>query len=132
MSMPDQTNPIQVEVVNHPQPKKYLIRSSYRTVQLSLAVPVVQIATYDPLRVRIRFSNTIKGYVICGSLSQAQDPANSLGPATAVPNGRYVYGTSQAANGEAITEGQSEVWLTGGVGDFPFVVGYEIVREVPE
>lgn len=126
--METQTAPIQVEVVNHPEPRKYEIRAAYRTAIINAANPYQQITGYDPLRMRIRISGTTKNIVVCGSISQASDPNNAAGAATAAPNGRLLpLGTF-----EWTVEGQNEVWITAATADMPIAVGYEIVRKVPE
>lgn len=123
-----QTAPIQVEVVNHPEPKRYEIRAAYRTAVINSANPYQLIAGYDPLRVKIRISGTTKNIIVCGSVSQASDTNNLSGVATAAPNGRLL----PAGTFEWTVEGQNEVWITAATADLPISVGYEIVRKVPE
>jgi hypothetical protein len=117
--------PLKVEVVNHPQPVKFERRAAYRTVVLTAANPFAQIAGPDPLREYIRFSGAANAYVISSSVSQASDAANVATP-YANPNGRLISANSL----EIITEGQTDVWVTGNT--YPTMVGYEIIRKVPE
>lgn len=119
------TEPIKVHAVNLPEPKTYECRSSYRTAVLTALNPTVNIAGYDPLRERIRFSPAQNDYVISGGISQAEDQLNLVTP-YANPNGRLV---PALTNAEVICEGQNEVWLSASV--YPTMVGYEIVRKVP-
>lgn len=125
----EKTAPIQVEVVNHPQPKNYELRASYQTVMLTVTNPYAQIAGPDALRERIRLSPATKAYVIGGSISQASDPNNASGAATAKPNGRLIPATNVT---ETIVEGQNDVWVAGATADLPFAIGYEIIRKVPQ
>jgi len=119
--------PLPVHVVNHPEPKRYEIRAAYRSAVLTVTNPFAQIAGYDPLRECIRFSGgNVNAYVISGSISQASD-ANNLAAVIANPNGRLI---PAAANWAPFTEGQNEVWLSAGV--YPTIIGYEIIRKVPE
>jgi hypothetical protein len=125
---PFRTGPVQVEVVNHPQPKKFEVRAAYRTCLLNSNNTFEQIAGYDPLRTMIRISGTTKNVIVCGSISQASDGNNAAGVATAKPNGRLLpLGTF-----EWTVEGQNEVWLTCATADMPVAIGYEIIRSVPE
>ena len=117
--------PLEVKVVNHPEPRKFERRAAYRTAVLTAANPYAQLAGYDPLREYIRFSGAANAYVISGSISQASDAANVATPYVN-PNGRLV----QANSLEIVTEGQNDVWLTGNT--YPTMVGYEIIRKVPE
>jgi hypothetical protein len=117
--------PLQVEVVNHPQPRKFERRAAYGTAVLTAVNPSRQIAGYDPLREYIRFSGAANAYVISSSISQANDAANVATPYVN-PNGRLV----QANSLEIVTEGQNEVWVTGNT--YPTMIGYEIIRKVPE
>jgi hypothetical protein len=118
--------PVDVRVINHPQPKKYEIRASYRTVVLTATNPAIQVAGYDPLREEIRFSPAANAYVISSSISQATDPNNLVNPLVN-PNGRIV---PAALGTEVITCGQNDVWLSNG--QYPTVIGFEIIRKVPE
>jgi hypothetical protein len=115
-----------VRVVNHPEPDKYEVRAAYRSVVLTAANPAQQVAGYDPLRKLIRFSPASNPYVISGSISQASDPNNLVASATA-PNGRYVPANLGT---EVLTEGQNDVWVSAGT--YPTIIGFEIVRKVPE
>lgn len=119
------TTPIDVRVVNHPEPANYEVRSAFRSAVLTATNPSIQIAGYDPLRKCIWLSPAVNAYVIAGSIGQAQDP-NNLAASIAQPNGRYV----PANVPETIVEGQNEVWIA--TGTYPTVVGYEIVRKVPQ
>lgn len=126
MTRSDVTNPIPVEIVNHPEPKKFETRAAYRSAVLTAANPWAQIAGYDPLRECIEFSPASNAYVISGSISQATD-GNNLVAVIANPNGRYV-----PANVATViqTRGQNDVWVSAGV--YPTIIGYEIIRKVPE
>ena len=123
MSKPE---PIEVKVVNHPKPTRYELRGAYRSVVLTAANPYQQLVGPDPLRKHITAgplgANPI---VVCGSISQASDTNNAVNPVTQ-PNGRYVPANSQ----EFQIEGQQEVWIVASA--FPTIVGYTIVREVPD
>lgn len=123
-----QTEPIEVRVVNHPEPRRYEIRAAYQTAVINAANPYVQIAAYDPLRIKIRISGTTKNVIVCGNISQASDGNNAAGVATAKPNGRLL----PSGTFEWTVEGQNDVWLTAATADLPVNVGYEIVRKVPE
>ena len=122
------TEPIKVEVTNHPQPKNYLYRASYLTVQLTAQAPFAQLAGPDPLRVKIRISPPLANIVLCGSSSQAQDANNAAGPATAKPNGRLL----SPGGTEYVTEGNNDVWVTTATSNLPLNVGYEIIRKDPQ
>lgn len=121
----DTTPPIQVEVTNHPEPKKFEVRAAYRSAVLTSANPVMQIAGYDPLRERIRFSPAVNAYVISGGISQATDGSNTAA-SIVNPNGRFM----PSGTAEYVSEGQNEIWVS--TGTFPTVIGYEIIRRVPE
>lgn len=117
---------IPVEVINHPQPKRFLRRAAFRSFVLTAANPYQQVAGSDALRECIRISPVTNAIVVGGSISQASDP-NNLGAAITQPNGRFIpAGTSN----EFIVEGTNEVWFS--TGTYPTIVGVEIIRKVPE
>ena len=118
---------VPVEVINHPTPKRYSLRAAYRSAVLTSANPYQQIAGPDPLRKHITLSGVAKNVIICGSISQASDPNNQV-TATPNPNGRFI----PLGVMEWCIEGQQEVWVTAATSDLPVIVGYTIVREVPE
>lgn len=123
MSTPE---PVKVEVINHPQPKRYELRGAYRSFVLTAANPYQQIAGPDPLRKYITISgNATNPLVICGNVSQASDPNNAAVPITQ-PNGRYIPPGIE----EWCIEGQQDVWVVASA--FPTIVGCTILREVPE
>lgn len=74
--------PIPVQVVNHPEPKRFEVRGARRTAVLTAANPNAQIAGFDPLRECIYLSPAANAYVICGSISQASDQNNTTAPAS--------------------------------------------------
>jgi hypothetical protein len=122
------TEPVKVQVVNHPEPTRYEVRAAYETAILNAANPYQQIAGYDPLRMMIRISGTSKSVIVSGNISQASDADNLAGIATAKPNGRLL----PAGVVEWTVEGQNDVWLSCATADMPVAVGYEIIRKVPE
>jgi hypothetical protein len=121
-----EVEPIPVQVINHPEPKRYEKRAAYRTAVLTANNPSAQLAGYDPLRICIRFTGHANAFVVSGSISQANDPNNLTGVAN--PNGRLI--PAGATNTEFTTEGQNEVWVSGAT--YPTIIGYEIIRKVPE
>lgn len=124
-----QGTPIQVEVTNHPQPKKYLKRSTYHTAVLpdtGTGLPFVEIAGYDPLRETILIFNAGQAYVVCNSQSQAAD-SNNTGTTITTPNGMYVKSGAQQFE----IPGNDPVWLAYG-GATPCLIGYLIVRKVAD
>lgn len=126
MSHPAQT-PIQVEVTNHPQPKKSLQRAAFLSAVLQAGGQTfVEIAGPDPLREKILIFNAGQTYVVCGSQSQAQDPNNQAATITN-PNGMYVKAGAQQYE----ILGQNEVWLAGAPASAA-IIGYQIIRKVPE
>lgn len=123
----DKVVPLQVEVTNHPEPKKWERRAAYQSKVLTASTPFDQVCGYDPLRECVRFSGgNANPYVISGSKSQASD-VNNLAAVIATPNGRYV--PANAAY-ETTAEGQNDIWVSAGV--YPTIIGYEIIRKVPE
>jgi hypothetical protein len=122
----DKTAPIQVEVTNHPQPKKYLLRGAYRSIVLTAANPYQQICGPDPLRVYVTMSGVVNAVVICDSISQASDLNNAVNPVVQ-PNGRYI---PAGASAKWDIEGHQEIWVVASV--FPTIVGYTLLRKVPE
>lgn len=122
-----EVEPIPVQVINHPEPKRYEKRAAYRTFVLTAAQPFVNVAGYDPLRICIRLTGHTNSFVIAGSVSQASDPNNAV-PNPPAPNGRLI--PANAINVEFVTEGQNEIWFAGNT--FPTVIGCEIIRKVPE
>ena|SRR6266700_7340359 len=119
--------PIKVQITNHPEPKRYLLRGAYRSVVLTTANPYLQIAGADPLRKHVTLSGVSKNVIICGNVSQASDPNNAV-TATPNPNGRFI----PLGVVEWRIEGQQEIWVTAATSDLPVIVGFTIVREVPE
>jgi hypothetical protein len=122
-----EVQPVPVEVINHPEPKKYELRAAYRTVVLTATNPSAELAGYDPLRVCLKFTGHANAFVLSGNISQANDPANLINPLVN-PNGRMI--PAGATNVEYQAEGQNEIWASGG--QYPTVIGYEILRKVPE
>jgi len=119
-------DPVPVEIVNHPTPKRYELRGAYRSVVLTAANPYQQIAGPDPLRKYVTISGTAaNAFVVCGSISQASDPNNVATPLVN-PNGRYI------PNGieEWCIEGNQEIWVV--TNTYPTIIGFTILREVPE
>lgn len=123
-----EVTPIPVMVLNHPQPKSYERHSAFRSFVLSAANPYQQVAGYDPLRECIRVSGVANAIVICGSISQASDPNNTVSP-FAAPNGRFIPGGAALAAMEWTVDGTGEVWIA--TNTFPTIVGVEIIRKVP-
>jgi hypothetical protein len=121
--------PVPVEVINHPIPKRYECRSSFRSIVLTAANPYQQVAGFDPLRERIKLSGVANAVVVGNSISQASDPNNVANPYVA-PNGRFIPGGAALAAIEWTIEGTQEVWLSGNT--YPTIVGIEIIRKVPE
>jgi hypothetical protein len=66
-----------------------------RTYILDTGTPYMQILPQDPLRVRARLVISQNGVVICHSLVQAQDPANTGDINFTAPNGAYVQASNQ-------------------------------------
>lgn len=120
------TQPVPVEVVNHPEPKRFEVRAAYRSIVLTANNPSAEIAGYDPLRECIEFSPAANAYVISGSVSQANDP-NNLAATIVNPNGRYIPAN---AGFQVTTTGQNDVWVS--TGTYPTIVGFQIIRKVPE
>ena len=117
---------VPVEVVNHPTPKRYSLRGAYRSVVLTAANPYQQLVGPDPLRKYLTISGTVaNAFVVCGSISQASDPNNAVNPIVN-PNGRYIPPGIE----EWCIEGQQEIWVVASV--FPTIIGYTVLREVPE
>lgn len=119
--------PVPVRVLNHPEPVRYEVRATYRTIVLTSVNPYQQVAGYDPLRECVRFTGHTNGFTVCGSIQQASDPNNAVNPPTAA-NGRFI--PAGATQVEFETRGQNELWFAGYA--FPTVIGLEIIRKVPE
>lgn len=121
--------PVPVHVMNHPEPKRFLCRSSFRTVVLTATVPYTQLAGFDPLRERVKISGLANSIVVTSSTGQASDPAN-LVAVPANPNGRLIPGGATIQAMEWTIEGTQEIWFSGGT--YPTMIGCEIIRKVPE
>lgn len=119
-----EVEPVPVQVVNHPEPKKYEIRSTHRTFVLTATNPFANVAGYDPLRMCIYLVSKTNDVIVASSVQQAADPNNAASPYTA-PNGTLV-----PAGIRWKREGQNEIWLAANT--FPTMVGVEILRKVPE
>lgn len=72
-----------------------------------------------------QIQNPNSAYVVSGGISQASDPNNAAIPVSQ-PNGRLI----PISSPEVKIEGQQEIWVS--ASQFPTIVGYTIVREVPE
>lgn len=119
-----EVEPIPVEVINHPEPKKFERRSTQRTFVLTAQNPFANVAGYDPLRETMFLIAKTNDVIIASSVQQAADPNNAASPYVA-PNG-----TLLIAGQRWERKGQNEVWLAGNT--FPTMIGVEIVRKVPE
>ena len=127
MSHPVTVEPVPVKITNHPEPTRYEKRSAFRSVVLTATNPYQQLVGYDPLRICVRIATGGSGpFIICGSIQQAADPNNIVVPIVA-PNGRYI---PTGGFIEPVVEGQNEIWVVTNV--FPTIIGYEILRKVPE
>jgi hypothetical protein len=82
-------------------------------------------AVYAGSLVVQQIPNPNGSYVVSGSVSQASDPNNAASPVTQ-PNGRLI----PINTPEVKIEGNQDVWVS--ASQFPTIVGYTIVREVPE
>jgi hypothetical protein len=112
---------IVTEQLSKKRPKE--IRISHRTVVLTAANPVQQLAGVDPDRVTVRLNVIENNAILTSSIAQASDLANTTTGLT-FPNGRILAsGTEYAIPGNA-----NEIWLSGAT--YPTRIGVTIVREI--
>jgi hypothetical protein len=91
------------------------------TLVLTATTPYTELMTQDPLRVRARIFTITNGVVICHSLQQAQDPANTGDANFTAPNGALI-----ASGVSFMIEGTQRMWVS--TSKFPTRVGVIIER----
>lgn len=116
----DNVTPLLVEMVGEKRPKEY--RSSHKTVVLTAASPVSQIAGYDPARREVYINVLDNPIVLSGDISQAADLSNTTGTMTA-PNGRLM-----SVGIDYCIKGQDEMWISTNL--YPTRVSFTILREI--
>jgi len=128
MSNTDTIPPLDVNIVSgtidigEKRPKEN--RVSHRTAVLTATNPTFNIAGFDPARRCININVLDNPVVLCSSIGQASDPANTTG-SLATPNGRLL----PVSNGsEYYLETQDELWLAAAT--YPTRVGFTITREI--
>lgn len=82
-------------------------------------------AVYQGSLTVTQIQNPNSAYVVSGSISQASDTNNAAVPVSQ-PNGRLI----PVSSPEVKIEGQQEIWIS--ASQFPTIVGYTVVRKVPE
>jgi hypothetical protein len=98
-------------------------RVAHRTMVLTANNTYLQVAGYDPARIRIYVNVLDNPIVVCSSISQASDLNNAV-TGLAAPNGRIL----PNGTGEFIIPGPDEVWIAAAA--YPARVSFTIIREI--
>jgi hypothetical protein len=111
-----------IEDANKAKDRPKEIRSSHRTIVLTLANPWVQLVGYDPARISLFMNIMDNPVVLSGSISEASDPANLTG-ALVAPNGRLM-----PVGNDYVVRAHDEQFVSAAT--YPTRVSFTIIRQV--
>jgi hypothetical protein len=116
--------PIAVKIISDPALEKRPteIRTSHRTIVLTVANPYALVAGNDPARREVLINVLDNPVILCGSISEASDVNNAVTGLTA-PNGRIM-----PVGVDYKIPGQDDMYIAAAT--FPTRVGVTIVREI--